>query len=335
MARHDPERNRLLYGEGLLGPITPPNRNTLNNNFDIAPFSVWNTREGWWQNQRQQWMKFGFQSELGRDGKLTFAIPDKLADGSKGNKIKAGTSVFDPVLCEIAYSWWSWPGAIVLDPFAGGCVRGLMASLLGRRYRGVELRPEQVAANKEQRTPERCGQYKPIWYCGDSYDLIGDYQGQPTLNDTADFLFSCPPYGNLEVYSDRDEDISNMPYGKFLKRYTQIIMNSCAVLADNSFACFVVANYRDKETGELIDLVGDTVRAFRKAGLKFWSENILVNSVGSGAMRCYGTFLRGNGKTVKVHQNILVFVKGDPDTAFAKIEPHLLKYTTLAKKQAE
>jgi DNA modification methylase len=48
-------------------------------------------------------------------------------------------------LCEIAYRWFCPPGGTVLDPFAGGSVRGIVAAKLGRRYFGVDLRAEQVA----------------------------------------------------------------------------------------------------------------------------------------------------------------------------------------------
>ena len=47
-----------------------------------------------------------------------------------------GTSIFDPVLCEIAYRWFSPVGGLILDPFAGGSVRGIVASKLGRQYIG-------------------------------------------------------------------------------------------------------------------------------------------------------------------------------------------------------
>src|SRR5574337_294332 len=62
----------------------------------------------------------------------------------------SGTSIFDPVLCEIAYRWFSPPGGTVLGPFAGGSVRGIVAAKLGRQYIGGELRPEQVEANRAQ-----------------------------------------------------------------------------------------------------------------------------------------------------------------------------------------
>ena len=37
-------------------------------------------------------------------------------------------SVFDPVLCELMYYWFSFDKAKILDPFAGGSVRGIIAS---------------------------------------------------------------------------------------------------------------------------------------------------------------------------------------------------------------
>jgi len=61
-----------------------------------------------------------------------------------------GTSIFDPVLCELTYRWFCPPGGRVLDPFAGGSVRGVVAGKLGFRYVGIDLSAEQVAANEMQ-----------------------------------------------------------------------------------------------------------------------------------------------------------------------------------------
>ena len=61
-----------------------------------------------------------------------------------------GTSIFDPVLCELAYRWFCPLGGMVADPFAGGSVRGIVAAALGYHYTGFELRGEQVDANAIQ-----------------------------------------------------------------------------------------------------------------------------------------------------------------------------------------
>jgi hypothetical protein len=298
---------RYAHGFGMAS--TRANVGPLKQRFIFPPYSTWNTRDGDWMNRRRLWMAKGIQSELGRDGKLTYNIPMELSDGRVGNRVRVQTSVFDPVVCELAYGWWCKPGGVVLDPFAGGSVRGIVASVLGKRYWGCELRAEQVQANREQVNEATRGQYAPKWVCGDS---AAEVPNAPL----ADFVFSCPPYGNLEKYSDDPADISNMTYEQFLEVYGRIIAASVARLRDNRFACFVVANYRDgKARGLYRDFVGDTVRAFAAAGCDFYNEGILINSIGSAAMRANTSFVRGNRKLVKLHQNVLVFVKGDPAIA--------------------
>lgn len=61
-----------------------------------------------------------------------------------------GTSIFDPVLCEMVYRWFVGPGGQVVDPFSGGSVRGVVAALLGRKYWGCDLARDQIVANEEQ-----------------------------------------------------------------------------------------------------------------------------------------------------------------------------------------
>lgn len=291
-------------GQGLLGAVARADVGPLRQRFFMAPMSVLNTREGDWQNRRRQWLSLGIQSEAGRDDALTFRIPIELSDGSKGNKIRNQTSIFDPVLAELCYNWWCAPGGVVIDPFAGGSVRGIVASVAGYKYWGCELRGEQVAANREQLNELTTGKYKPRWVEGDSLVEV------PAYAPVADFIFSCPPYGNLERYSENPKDISTLPYDRFLAVYSEIIRGCVIKLRDNRFSAWVVANYRDKDTGEMRDFVGDTIRAFERAGMRYYNDGILVNSVGSGAMRANNTFIRGGRKLVKSHQNVLVFVKG-------------------------
>ena len=217
----------------------------------------------------------------------------------------SGTSIFDPVVCELAYRWFSPPTGVVLDPFAGGSVRGIVAERLGRKYTGFELRAEQVAANREQAA--RICVAPPVWIVGDSAAAIPAWDGE------ADFVFSCPPYGNLEVYSDDPSDLSAMPFAGFVDAYRTIIAASVAKLRPDRFACFVVGNYRDKR-GFYCDLVGETVRAFQDAGAGFYNEAVLVTAVGSLPIRVGKQFTAAR-KLGKTHQNVLVFCKGDPKRA--------------------
>ena len=218
----------------------------------------------------------------------------------------SGTSIFDPVLCEIAYRWFCPKGGSILDPFAGGSVRGIVASVLGYRYTGVELRSEQVEANRRQ--VDIAGEPNPVWHCGDSRHI-----GEICANGEADLVFSCPPYADLEVYSDDPADLSTLPYPSFREAYTEIIAESCKLLKPNRFACFVVGEVRGKN-GDYYGFVPDTIRAFQAAGLSYYNEAILVTSAGSLPIRA-GRQFRAGRKLGKTHQNILVFCKGNSKKA--------------------
>jgi DNA modification methylase len=216
-------------------------------------------------------------------------------------------SVFDPVLCELAYRWFCPSGGLVLDPFAGGSVRGIVASHTGRQYIGHELRDEQVIANRLQAGDIAIDPH-PSWITGDSR-LI-----DKTCADVdADFVFSCPPYADLEVYSDNPNDLSTLSYDEFKPAYFEIIKKACGRLKQDRFACFVVGDVRDNK-GNYYNFVGDTVEAFKAAGLEYYNEAILITPAGTLPLRA-GKAFTATRKLGKTHQNILVFVKGDAKKA--------------------
>jgi DNA modification methylase/ParB-like chromosome segregation protein Spo0J len=225
--------------------------------------------------------------------------------GTHGNASdQTGTSIFDPVLTELCYRWFCPPTGTILDPFAGGSVRGIVANYIGRDYHGIDLRPEQVAANVDQAKSIFGRKRKPTWTIGDS---------SVALNEAppSDFVFSCPPYADLEVYSDDPSDLSVIAkgdYRAFLSIYRDIIAKSMARLKNNRFACFVVGEVRDQQ-GNYRDFVGDTIQAFRDAGAEYYNEAILVTAAGSLPIRA-GKQFDASRKLGKTHQNVLVFQKG-------------------------
>ena len=263
--------------------------------------------KGAWAAGEPDYRKAGTTIHAG----LTFGEID-MDDGA--NRTISGTSIFDPVLCEIAYRWFCPPGGLVLDPFAGGSVRGIVAGRLGRRYRGVDLSAEQLAANEGQLGLLQADDPRPEWTVGDSVELAKLCKGTK-----ADFVFSCPPYADLERYSDDPRDLSAMEYPDFLAALRAIISAACGLLRPNRFACFVVGEVRD-DKGAYRGLVPDTVRAFTDAGLVLYNEAILVTAVGSLPVRVAKQF-EGSRKLGKTHQNVLVFCKGDPRKATEAVGP--------------
>lgn len=580
--------------QGLLGDDEPSEtdeqadaRETLQERFLIPPFSVLDAKQGYWKQRKDAWMRLGIKSELGRgngDDKtqagLTYAVSSQppgvyefknKVEATLGRKLSwaefvaqypeeitlTGTSIFDPVLCEVAYSWFCPPGGSILDPFAGGSVRGITAAFLGYHYHGNDLREEQITANRAQaldilqqpirkpsktipapritthqgirvlrdddvfggtkrralarvlktlpydefvyaspaygfaqialaaaasdigkkaticvakrkrqhprtqaavlaganlievdhgylshtqarakayaeengahyvefgldnqafidaladiaretgenptevwtvagsgvltralqqawpeaefhavqigkdpdigkarayQAPEKFedpAKHPPPFESCDSYDAkawqfiekhaspgalfwnvagnISHFDIFQTDHGTAtwtagdsrniqdlapgsyDLIFSCPPYADLEVYSDDPDDLSTLEYGEFTAAYSDIIKKSCALLKPNRFAVFVVGEVRNKR-GHYYGFVQDTIKAFEAAGLAYYNEAVLLTNIGSNAMRAGGMFTNSR-KLAKGHQNALVFAKGAPELSDIK-----------------
>lgn len=288
-----------------------PQRSTPRRNNDKANRSVPNSHSG--NDPSYYWKKQEAERAAGRP--LTNA--EFEADWFQPEAYVGGTSIFDPVLCEVAYRWFCPPAGRVVDPFAGGSVRGIVAAWLGLAYTGVDLRAEQTAANDEQWAaiakmhPGQPGTAE--WLTGDSRDAL------PGLG-AADLVFSCPPYFDLEQYSDDPADLSNAgSYDAFLDAYATIIDRSVALLADDRFAVFVVGDIRGPD-GSYRGLCADTIRLFGKAGAAHHNDAILVTAVGSLALRAARIF-GGARRLAKAHQNVLVFVKGDPRKAVEACGP--------------
>lgn len=583
----EPMDLRMLLGEFAPGGVDPSvvtDRPSLADRFLFPPFSVFDARQGLWIARKRSWLGLGIQSEVGREENLLgfsrhiinkdFYISKRegYVDFPEGGDAvyekNKGTSVFDPVLCELLYRWFAPLRGRVLDPFAGGSVRGIVASLLGLEYTGLDLNDAQIEEDRKQAeaicpgkfrqaaeeadsletTPiERRGPYwlkrddlyrvagaaggkaRAAWALaqgaknglvtagsrsspqvnivahvarrlnlrcrahvpsgalteelelaaatgceivqhepgynnvimararedaedlkfrlipfgmecaeaveltsaqvrdippevkrivvpvGSGISLAGILQGlyrnnssipvvgvvvgadpekrldqfappdwrervilvrpdveystpveasiegvtldpiyeakcakflQPDdllwivglraserrepvvpplwiaadarnidcldLKHPYDFVFSCPPYYDLEKYTDKPEDLSNAKtYEAFLADYRSIIARSLELLRPNRFACFVVADIRDKD-GFYRNFVSDTIRAFEDAGARLYNDAMLVNTCGLLAVRISKQFTTAR-KLGKVHQNVLIFFKGDPE----------------------
>lgn len=293
-------------------------KSPLEEKFGIPPFSIFDTMQGYWRKRVNEWKSLGIKSEIGRgdnqkdvndsnNGNFGKCLPDSFGE-KYGRKNEQATSIFDPVVCELVYTWFMPKnGDKVLDCFAGGSVRGIVASALGKSYTGIDLRWEQIEANRMQFEDIRKNfsglSFKDInWICGDSLHV------KRLVNEEKfDLLFSCPPYYDLEVYSNDENDLSNLEsYDDFLLLYKKIIFRSCSLLNNDCFAVFVVGDIRDKN-GYYRNFVNDTISAFKDAGLNYYNEIILVNSCGSLPIRISKQFNFGR-KIGKRHQNILVFL---------------------------
>jgi len=286
----------------------------LRDKYLVPPFSILDTSVNSWLHRRNEWENMiRNRSDNVRNVSIVKHNTPYLNaldydEGYKGLERNGNTSTFDPFLCEILVKWFSRKGDCIYDPFAGGHVRGAVSAMLGRDYIGCDVNPIQVQANNEAWT-NICERYESKdfgcidWVCKSS----ADYQSVVGL----DMMLTCPPYYNLEVYTNDPKDISTCKtYEQFIEEYRKIIQQAYSNLAYDTFAVIVVEEIRDKN-GIMYGFVPDTIRAFVDAGFKYYNELILENRIMSLGVRCPKYFEQSR-KIGRHHQNVLVFFKGNP-----------------------
>ena len=276
--------------------ITDPKR-TMSDYFGVAPFSILNTVDGDWQKRKKRWNVLINDKGQAREGVLGGSESKK----DVMNKMQ-GSSILDAVLAELMIKWFTEENFKTFDPFAGDTVFGFVSAFLKRPFEGIELREEQASFNQLQCDINGL----PAKYFCDSSENMDKY----IENESKDFIFSCPPYADLEVYSDLEDDLSTMSHEDFFKMYSKILQNTYKKLKNDRFAVVVTSEVRNKK-GEYIQLVGKTIALMVEAGYMFYNDIILVNSVGTLPMRT-GRHMNSGRKVGRRHQNVLVFYKGDP-----------------------
>ena len=323
---------KTLFGESFFGEANDPTRSILAAKFIVPPFTVLDARTGNWIARKKAWLKFGLTPREGRFDPDDFELIDGRAPGTAFNKnldnfgtnlrdkydkksvgldakqiqadVTTGMSGFDPVLCECMFKWFCPPGGKILDPFGGEASKGIVAEILGYHYTGVELRKEQVDINNLQASQFGI---KPNWLVGDSAQLR-----KIVKKKNFDFVFTSPPYYDLEIFSKSDKDGSFFEtYEQFMEWYKVIFKQCVRKMANNRFLVVKVGEVRDKKTGFYYNFVADNITCFLDLGLQYYNELILVTRGGSLPLRAGNTFNKGLRKISKSHQNILVFFKGD------------------------
>jgi hypothetical protein len=276
----------------------------LEDKFIVSPFSILNAREGKWQERKKYW-----NTLIGDNGESRDDIKSKVNAKSsnwedkpyKGGVIREDAiSILDSVLAEIVNKWFGLEKCKTFDCFAGDSVFGYVSSYLGNTFTGIELRQEQTDFNNQ-----RIKGFNSKYICDDGRNILNHIE-----ENSQDLLFSCPPYFNLEIYSDLLNDASNQKeYQDFINILDVAFTNAIKCLKDNRFAVITVGDVRDKK-GNYFRFPDDIKDIFLKNEMKLYNELILIQSVGNGALRA--NRYMGSRKVVKMHEQVLVFYKGNP-----------------------
>ena len=268
----------------------------LSEKFLVPPFSVFDTKKDYWINRKKKWLEIIKDRGQAREN----VVANKNDGWDKRFSVISEISLLDPVLSEIINLWFApEKNSNVFDCFSGDTVFGFVSSYLENNFTGVELREEQVEFNNNN--TETNAKY----ICDDGRNVCKHIE-----KESQDLFFSCPPYFDLEVYSDKENDASNQEtYEEFYSILDTAFSESIKCLKENRFAVVVAGDVRNKKTGEYYDFIGSIKETFKKNGMKLYNEIILLDRIGTAQLRAE-SYIR-NRKVAKIHQNILVFYKGD------------------------
>lgn len=230
---------------------------------------------------------------VGDDGSTRELIGDKMQlPGSKYS-----VSIFNPHLAQMILSAYCPTKAKIYDAFGGGGTRGFIATAMGHDYLGVEIRADEV--ERIQRQMDTLGLH---------FTMVAEDSTKFAIQpEVFDFSYSCPPYYDLEVYSELEGDMSNADtYEDFLKMLAQSLVISYLGLKPGALCVWVVGNFRDKK-GCLVHFNGDLARLGKEVGFDLWDELIFWGASGAAHQRA-GQF-EANRKSVRVHEYIVIFKK--------------------------
>ena len=112
-----------------------------------------------------------------------------------------------------------------------------------------------------------------------------------------------------------------MTWPEFQRVHAAVIQAAANRLDPDRFAVWVVLEVRGPD-GNYRGLVPHTIRAFQDAGLHYYGEAVIADPIGTARLRT-AQFVASR-KLLRVHQNLLVFVKGNGKAAARRLgkDPH-------------
>lgn len=272
---------------GHFPPIDPSARNGLiKARLPCLPTSVWETNP----NDRHE---VRFKAYVGDTGQLR-------SQGSHFADSKNTASVFSPTLAEQIVLAYSQPGGLILDPFAGGGTRAIIAALHGRRYVGLDIRNDEVdRVNARLRDLGHDHLAQVIHADATAFDWTKEVGA-----GAAALVMTCPPYWHLERYSNDPGDLSTAPtYEGFLAGLRAAAAALAPALAPGALSAWVLGRMVHPKTKELLDLPGHTERVHRDLGHKA-HDRVIVHVRAQQASRV-GSF-DNTRRTIRCHEEVVV-----------------------------
>jgi len=136
----------------------------------------------------------------------------------------------------------------------------------------------------------------------------GDSRKIDEPDNSVDFIFSSPPYWNLEWYGDEPEQLGRLSYEDFMVGMTEVYAHCFRILKPGKFCIMNVNDFR--KGGKYYSYHVDTVNALKSVGFEQFDHIILHYP---NAMRkSFPNQIWKEKLMPKGHEHLLVFLKPDP-----------------------
>lgn len=228
----------------------------------------------------------------------------KFAGGAFFSNASASASVFHPHLAAALVKGYTQRGDTIVDPFAGGGTRAVVAAALGRRYVGTELRQEEAERVQQRLAADNLqGLAKVHVADAASFDW--------PIASSAAALITCPPYWQLEKYSSDTADLSAAPlYEDYLRRLRSVLIQARRALKPDALVVIVAAEIRHPTTRELLDLPGDIIRLAQRSMRAWLADRITVTAGSSLQLSRSASRFDRTRLTLPVSETVIVLQLG-------------------------
>ena len=242
---------------------------------------------------------FGGKVSTKKDREMTI-IPCSVIDVGKqnshlrslGNHSKQSSrqqySPFPEEVARICYELYLRDCKTIFDPFAGWGERHRYAKEYGKEYTGFDVNPIAIQHGSDHFTVNN--------------ELADSESAAFPLFDG---LITCPPYWNLEKYTDHGIDAAPT-WEIFLARYEAIFDKAWQAAKDGATFCVMVGDWR--KGGIYYDIAHQTRKIFEQLGATT-IDDVVISRKAVSKIKIMLPQAKRLGYSVKVHESLMVFKK--------------------------
>ena len=197
-------------------------------------------------------------------------------------------SPFPEEVARVCYELYLRDCERIFDPFAGWGERHLYAKEYAKQYTGFDVNP------------------LAIQHAADHFGVNNELMDSETASfPEFDGLITCPPYWNLERYTEYGIDAEPTWKG-FLSRYAAIFSKAYGAARGGARFCVVVGDWR--KDGVYYDIAHQTRKIFEDLGATT-VDDVVISRKGVSKIKIMLPQAKRLGYSVKVHESLLVFEK--------------------------